>query len=111
VNAQTKLRLTTATPTEPPAEPAAPRPTTLEGLDRKIAEIEAKTDMDWNNDPSVFIAEQPRTAIYWNPRHQLVIRQERGPLEEDDTFVFFSPDGAAALITVLQAELKSDPDK
>ena len=84
-------------------EDALRRPTTLEGLDRRIAELEDADNFDWSdNNPRVVIPEQPRTAVYWNPRGQLVIRQERGPLEEDDNFVFFNPDSLKALIAELQ---------
>lgn len=93
------------------AEPAR-RPTTLEGLERHLAELEAADDFEWSADnPSVVIPEQPRTAVYWNRAGQLVIRQERGPLEEDDSAVVFNPDSLKALITELRDQDAKSGDR
>lgn len=66
-------------------------------------------DFDWSDkNPDVVIPEQPRSAVYWNDRGQLVIRQERSPLEPDDSFVFFNPESLPALIAAIQAATAKD---
>jgi hypothetical protein len=62
-------------------------------------------DFDWATDSSVIISEQPETALYWNDRHQLVIRQRRWP--DEDSFVFFNSPHLKHLICMLQAEAES----
>ena len=50
----------------------------------------------------VIITEQPETALYWNSRHQIVIRQRGWP--GDDSFVYFNRAMLPHLIAMLQAE-------
>ena len=45
-------------------------------------------DFDWSDPESLVLSEQPETAIYWNPRGELVIRQRRWP--DDDSILFIS---------------------
>ena len=73
----------------PPSTPPRPMPP-------------SHSDFDWSTDGSVIIAEQPETALYWNDREQLVIRQRRWP--NDDSFVFFNKVMLPHLIFMLQAE-------
>jgi hypothetical protein len=64
----------------------------------------AERDFEWDADNvDIVIQHQPRTAIYLNPYNAVVIRQEGGPLEEDDPFLLFTADNLPALIRNLQA--------
>lgn len=57
----------------------------------------------WEESPeTVLFTEQPQTAVYWNARGQIVIRQERSPLEDEDHFVYFAPHNIDGLIRALQ---------
>jgi hypothetical protein len=63
---------------------------------------------DWGSgNEDVLIHEQPATAIYWNPRGQVVIRQEAGWNDDSDPYLFFGPRNLPALIAKLQAEYDS----
>jgi len=64
---------------------------------------EPDEDFDWNTDDSVIITEQPATALYWNSREQLVIRQRGWP--DDDSFVYFNRAMLPHLIEMLQADV------
>jgi hypothetical protein len=55
-----------------------------------------ESDFDWSDQESVVLTEQPETAVYWNPRGELVIRQRRWP--DDDPCIFISPHNVAAFI-------------
>lgn len=55
----------------------------------------------WNETETV-VASVQAIAVYLNPRGQVVIRQEAGPLEQDDSFVILSPSHVKALITALR---------
>jgi hypothetical protein len=66
---------------------------------------ERHEDFDWNTDNSVVITEQPETAIYWNSRDQMVIRQRGWP--DDDSFLYFNRAMLPDLIDLLQAEARS----
>lgn len=61
------------------------------GIDMRPQPPEPPDPFDWNTDESVALIEQPRTAIYFNKREQLVIRQEAGMCDEDDAYVFIAP--------------------
>lgn len=70
-------------------------------------------DFDWNHlDPDEdILGHQPRTSIYENVRGAIVIRQEAGPLEEDDAWVIIRPENIPALIAALRRHLPADrPD-
>jgi hypothetical protein len=54
--------------------------------DSPAATPEASEDFDWSNTNSVVLEQQPRTAVYWNPVGQLVIRQYDWP-DEDSCIV------------------------
>ena len=45
-------------------------------------------DFDWNDDDAVLLEQQPLTAIYENPKEQIVIRQSAWP--DDDVYVVIS---------------------
>lgn len=45
-------------------------------------------DFDWTNDDAIIAEHQPALAVYTNPRGQAVIRQEAGPCDEYDAFIF-----------------------
>ncbi len=50
--------------------------------------VETSEDFDWSDDDAVVIREQPETAIYYNQRGGLVIRQRNWP--DDDVYVYFN---------------------
>jgi hypothetical protein len=47
----------------------------------------------------VILPEQPATAVYFNPRGELVIRQKRWP--DDDSFIYIAPDFVSEFIDKL----------
>ena len=49
---------------------------------------EANSDFDWSDADAVALAEQYETAIYWNPKGDLVIRQRHW--HDDDSLIFIS---------------------
>lgn len=61
-------------------------------------------DFNWCDPDLAIIPEQPETAIYINPRGQLVIRQ-RGNVFEDDPFVYFDRDRIPRLIQLIKEAL------
>jgi len=61
-------------------------------------------DFDWNDADAVVIERQPRTACYWNPKGQVVLRQESWP--DDDVFLFFNLEHVPALIFALKQMLE-----
>lgn len=52
------------------------------------------------------VPSQPATAVYWNDRGDIVIRQERRDYD-DDSFVFVTPANARALAAALIREAES----
>ena len=63
-------------------------------------------DFDWSSDDAVVVPAQRAGAVYWNPRGEIVIRQQ-GELYDDDAFVFFAP-GHAVIIAKAILKLASD---
>ena len=61
---------------------------------------------DWSDDSAVVLREQPATAVYFNPRGQVVIRQQ-GEVFDDDPFVFFNVESLPALIAALTSASKA----
>jgi hypothetical protein len=51
------------------------------------------------------IHHQPRTSVYWNPRQQVVIRQDAGDYGQDDAWIYFNIENVPALIEALQSRL------
>jgi hypothetical protein len=51
---------------------------------------EDAAEFSWNNDDSVVLQQQRRTAVYFNTRDELVIRQEADWNEETDTVVIIA---------------------
>lgn len=66
---------------------------------------ESSVDFSWDDPDLDIIPEQPETAVYLNPRGQLVIRQRRETFG-DDPFVFFDLDRVARLIELLKEVLE-----
>jgi len=56
-------------------------------------------DFDWSDTESVILPEQPATAVYFNPRGELIIRQKRWP--DDDSFIYIAPDFVSEFIDKL----------
>jgi hypothetical protein len=60
---------------------------------------EANSDFDWNDADAVALAEQHETAIYWNPKGDLVIRQRSWI--DDDSLIFISRDSVDQFVDKL----------
>jgi hypothetical protein len=58
-------------------------------------------DFDWHDDPSVVLKSQPATAIYYNPKGCIVIRQEKSWADESDPFVYITPENAVTFMEAL----------
>jgi hypothetical protein len=58
-------------------------------------------DFDWNTSDSVVLQSQPATAIYFNPKGCIVIRQERSWCQDDDPYVVISPENAVVFMEAL----------
>ena len=50
---------------------------------------ETDPDFDWDDPEAVVLREQPETAVYWNPKGELVIRQRRDYPDEDQ-FIYIA---------------------
>jgi hypothetical protein len=58
-------------------------------------------DFDWNTSDSVVLQSQPATAIYFNPKGCIVIRQERSWCQDDDPYVVITPENAVQFMEAL----------
>ena len=56
----------------------------------------AGRDFDWS-DVVIVVAEQPATACYLNPAGDIVLRQRGADRDDDDPFLWFAPEHAAAI--------------
>jgi hypothetical protein len=64
---------------------------------------------DWSDEENVVCHEQPRSAVYFNPRGQVVIRQQADyHAFDEDSFVFFSIENVPALIEALRVCIASN---
>jgi len=63
-------------------------PAVIQPLVSENAPASPTTDFDWSDVDAVVLAEQPETAVYWNPNGDLVIRQRHWP--DDDSLIFIS---------------------
>jgi hypothetical protein len=59
----------------------------------------AESDFDWNDADAVALAEQHETAIYWNPKGDLVIRQRSWM--DDDSLIFISKNSVEEFVDKL----------
>ena len=71
---------------------------------------------DWQTDDSVVVPYQPALAVYVNTRGSIVIRQERGELEDEDTIVIITPANAQTvadgiLRTAREIEAGANPQR
>jgi hypothetical protein len=74
---------------EPPKQENAPQATP-----------EPSEEFDWSKDDgSIILHEQPATAVYFNKRGELVIRQRRWP--DDDTFIYIAESSIADFLDKL----------
>jgi hypothetical protein len=68
----------------------------------KIEKIEASAsdadDFDWNTDDSIILREQRATAAYHNKAGELIIRQRASWCDDEDTFVYISPENEVAFM-------------
>jgi hypothetical protein len=58
-------------------------------------------DFDWLNDDSVVLHEQPETAVYFNSKGALVIRQRAGWNQDNDPYVLICPQNIGDFIDKL----------
>ncbi len=71
---------------------------------RMQEEREAQTpppEFDWSDSENVVLHDQPETAVYFNPKGALVIRQRADWNEENDPFVYICPNNIAEFIDKL----------
>jgi hypothetical protein len=71
-------------------------------------------DFDWyspDDAESIVLVEQRRTAIYENKHHELVIRQQAGPCDDEDSFIYLSAENRQQFVRALCREigLKVEP--
>ena len=60
-------------------------------------------DFDWSHEnENVILPEQRTTAVYVNRWGQAVIRQERGPMDEEDTWIIIDHAHLPAVIKALR---------
>jgi len=78
-----------------PAETDSGAPAPAESID---------CDFSWRDTESVIIEQQPKTACYWNPVGQVVVRQDGWP--DDDAYLIFNLEHLPTLISALQQMLK-----
>lgn len=61
-------------------------------------------DFDWKDDEGYVVFPSVQgVAVYRNPKDQVVIRQQAGPLEDEDTFIVIPRAHVAALIEALHS--------
>jgi len=84
-------------------EAQAELPPLEHSVDEPAERVEAEDDrdFDWRDTEAVIIEEQPKTACYWNPMGQVVLRQRGGPCDED-AFLIFNLEHIPALIFALK---------
>jgi hypothetical protein len=59
-------------------------------------------DFDWSDSESVLFPTQPAVAVYFNPRREIVIRQESQYHPDEDHFVYLQRKNLRPLIERLQ---------
>lgn len=63
------------------------------------------TDFKWNEDiDNVVFKSVQGVAVYSNPDGDIVIRQQAGPLDDDDQIVIVHSDRVEALIFAIKSE-------
>ncbi|MBN9567420.1 MAG: hypothetical protein J0H79_07425 [Alphaproteobacteria bacterium] len=70
--------------------------------------INCTSDFDWDDyGDEVVVPEQAATAVYWNPRKEIVIRQKQAWDEDSDTFITLDPASAAKVAQRILLEVNS----
>jgi hypothetical protein len=64
---------------------------------------DAPGKFDWDGDDSIVFATVQALAVYVNERGRIVIRQEAGPVEEEDSFVYVPVEQVDALIAAIRS--------
>jgi hypothetical protein len=59
-------------------------------------------DFSWQDTDSVIIPSQPAIAVYFNPRGEIVIRQESAMHPDEDHFIYIGQKNLRPLIERLQ---------
>lgn len=63
---------------------------------------------DWSDPDLIVVEHQPRTAVFRNPRGQLVIRQMSTDYGEEDPFVVLNFESAGYVVRALQEWLRTE---
>jgi hypothetical protein len=84
-----------------------PKPSVLASTSQRLASVAPAAatpnpdeHFDWFDDSVVVLGEQPATAVYFNPKGGLVIRQ-RGPYYDDDPFICINAENIDAFLDKL----------
>ncbi|MDX3970079.1 MAG: hypothetical protein QHD01_26240 [Bradyrhizobium sp.] len=64
----------------------------------KVEVNPSSEDFDWNTDDSIILREQRATAAYRNRAGELIIRQQAAWDQDEDTFVYISPENEIAFM-------------
>lgn len=59
---------------------------------------------NWSSDPTIVVRSQPAVAVYTNAGGTIVIRQEAGWGESEDTFVLITPNAVRDFVQALVQE-------
>ncbi|WP_375762902.1 hypothetical protein ACE10X_22740 [Bradyrhizobium sp. Pha-3] len=60
--------------------------------------VDEEVEFNWNDDDSIILREQRATAAYRNKDGDLIIRQRARWNDDEDTFVFISPENEVAFM-------------
>jgi hypothetical protein len=83
------------------------RETVRETAVRQVDPEPEVEQFDWSNaNPDIAVKHEPALAIYANPDQCIVIRRDCQESCQDDHFVFFSPQRAAAVIAGIQRVMR-----
>lgn len=74
-------------------------PATVDRPEPENAPAGTTEEFDWNDPDSMVLLEQRETAIYWNPRGEIVIRQRS--YFDDDSVIYVAPKNIADFIDKL----------
>lgn len=93
---------TVPSPFLPLEEPASAEIQTAMPGPKGPATDEGSEDFDWSDGEAVVVPAQPAIAVYFNPRGEIVIRQESQYHPDEDHFVYVGRKNLRPLIERLQ---------
>jgi hypothetical protein len=70
-------------------------------------EVLESDDFDWNNDDAVILKEQRATAVYHNRLGELIIRQKAAWNDDEDAFLYVTPENCNAFIDGVAARIRN----